>query len=58
MEKSNPNIEHQNNNIIDNNIVDDNFHNELNKDVSKENINENIIDTTSNVISDSKEIEP
>lgn len=58
MEKSNPNIEHQNNNIIDNNIVDDNFHNELNKDVSKENINENIIDVTSNVISDNKEIEP
>lgn len=59
IEKTNPDLENQNNNAIDNNIIDDNFHEELNKDVNinKENINENIIDTTSNANVENKEIE-
>lgn len=59
IEKTNPDLENQNNNAIDNNIIDDNFHEELNKDVNinKENINENIIDITSNANVENKEIE-
>ena len=61
IEKENPNLEHQNsNNIINNNIIDDDFLNKVNKDVENinSNINEEIIDTSIKVVEENKEVEP
>ena len=49
-----------NNQIVNNNIIDEEFQNQLEHDVNdlnKENVNENIISTSSNVIEDNKEVE-
>ena len=50
-----------NNQIVNNNIIDEEFQNQLENDVNnlnKENVNENIISTSSNVIEDKNSREP